>query len=239
MIKINSFLLDSSADKYDNSLAKDIIRNELLLPEILTMLNKVEDLNILEAGCGTGYILKHLIKLNPKRLVAFDNLEQMVTKAKSIYQAENIQIQILDLEDYLPWRNEFDVVLGIMLLHLCKNIEKALDNINKVLKPHGRLIIVIPHPCYHFDTSFLDQIKNSGLNKLPNDRYANENIVHNQIGNPPINIKMYHRPTEFYINMLIKCGFKIKGIKEPVFNKSSSIWYFIPPFLFIDAEKGD
>lgn len=91
---------------------------------------------ILEAGCGTGLILKDLAKV-AKRAVGIDLSPGMARQAK----ARDLNIVLGSVTD-LPFANEsFDVVMSFKVLAHIKDIDKALSELTRVVRPGGRLIL--------------------------------------------------------------------------------------------------
>ncbi|MBK6964600.1 MAG: class I SAM-dependent methyltransferase [Bacteroidales bacterium] len=99
--------------------------------------------NVLEVATGTG-ILTFEICRQAKHIDAIDIAPEMIRIAQ-VKQAEknimNIDFRIGDISD-LPFREKtFDVVLASNVLHLLSDPNRALFEINRVLKPNGKAIL--------------------------------------------------------------------------------------------------
>ena len=103
------------------------------IPEIIR--NK----EVLEIATGPGLLARH-VAMAAKRMVATDYSEGMIREAKKGEYPSNLTFEIADATD-LPYKDKsFDVVLVANALHIIPNPEKALQEIDRVLRPGGILI---------------------------------------------------------------------------------------------------
>lgn len=99
---------------------------------------------VLELGCGTGRLwLENYINIpSTCSIVLSDFSENILCKSKDNLQPLHLPLKfkIIDAEK-IPYPNRvFDVVLACHMLYHVPNIEKALKEISRVLKPSGRFI---------------------------------------------------------------------------------------------------
>lgn len=88
---------------------------------------------------GTGALAKH-VAYAAKRMVATDYSEGMIREAQKGKCVDNLIFEVADATD-LPYENHsFDVVLIANALHVMPEPEKALKEIERVLKEDGLLI---------------------------------------------------------------------------------------------------
>lgn len=102
---------------------------------------RIEDgMSVLELGCGTGdmWINKeHEIKLCSK-LVLSDFSEGMVDVAKNnLNMFKNIEYKVIDIQDIPFESNKFDIVIANMMLYHVPDIEKGLNEVQRILKDNG------------------------------------------------------------------------------------------------------
>lgn len=98
---------------------------------------------VLELGCGNGLLWtknKEAIKQNLD-ITLSDLSEGMLQGAKENINNPNIKYQIIDVQD-IPYEDEcFDVVIARHMLYHVPDIDKALSEIKRVLKPNGKFYV--------------------------------------------------------------------------------------------------
>lgn len=100
----------------------------------------------LEIGFGTGYCAQMLLSATTGTFVAgVDPTETMVKTARSrlIKKGLGDRIDIRQgTDDSLPWRDGyFDAVVAIHSFQFWSDPHKSIIEINRILKPQGRIII--------------------------------------------------------------------------------------------------
>lgn len=91
---------------------------------------------VLEAGCGTGLLLKEIARV-AKRAVGLDLSPGMAQKA----QARGLPV-VLGSITALPFASEsFDVALSFKVLAHLEEIDLALSELTRVVRPGGHLIL--------------------------------------------------------------------------------------------------
>ncbi len=95
---------------------------------------------VLELGCGTGIMWNGRASLinSLSKLVLSDLSEGMVEVAKSnAGEYKNVEYKIVDIQS-IPYADEsFDAVIANMMLYHVPDIDKALREVRRVLKPNG------------------------------------------------------------------------------------------------------
>jgi len=121
---------------------------------LFTLLNKFEkreNLKVLDAGCGTGIIVKNLEKYGEAQGIDISDEAIKFCKERNI-NVEKGSVEELPFED-----NTFDLITSIdVIYHKWVNDDKkALQEINRTLKPDGRLLIQVAS--YNFMKSNHDE----------------------------------------------------------------------------------
>lgn len=94
---------------------------------------------VLEIATGPGLLAKRVAGA-AKRMTATDYSEGMIVQAKKGKYPQNLTFEVADATA-LPYKeNSFDVVLIANALHIMPKPEKALSEIDRVLRPDGILI---------------------------------------------------------------------------------------------------
>jgi len=96
--------------------------------------------NILEIGCGTGNFTALLAGRFPAaKIVALDFSPEMIEQARAKLPANNIAFACAEAEDFLaetPGKS-YDLVASNGSLQWFSDIDRALDNIGRILRPSG------------------------------------------------------------------------------------------------------
>ena len=100
--------------------------------------------NILDVGTGTGVLIPYLIReVGPAGSVtAIDCSENMIQICKTkCSHLKNVSVRLQDIEEDAFPTETFDAAICFGLFPHLENKEKALQNINQLLKAGGTLII--------------------------------------------------------------------------------------------------
>lgn len=97
---------------------------------------------ILDLGCGTAYLLSEIKKQIDCDACGLDISKEMLKAAKN--NLEDCQYKLGDSEN-IPWDDDsFDLVLCSASFHHYPNPEKVLNEIRRVLKNNGILVLGDP-----------------------------------------------------------------------------------------------
>lgn len=100
---------------------------------------KIRGMEVLEIATGPGLLARHVAPA-AKRMVATDYSDGMIAEAKKGECPANLTFEVADAMD-LPYAdNSFDAVLIANALHIVPDPMKALNEIERVLRPGGLLI---------------------------------------------------------------------------------------------------
>ena len=101
---------------------------------------------LLEIGCGLGTDLLQFARAGAV-VTGVDLTPASVELVRKRFVLEGVpcNAQVADAE-HLPFEdNSFDVVYSFGVLHHTPNTQKAIDEVHRVLKPGGRIIIMLYH----------------------------------------------------------------------------------------------
>jgi SAM-dependent methyltransferase len=91
---------------------------------------------VLEVGCGRGELAERMARELDARVVAVDRSERMVELAA----ARGVEAIVGDVED-LPFRDGiFDCAVAAWMLDHARDLDRALRELRRVLRPDGRLV---------------------------------------------------------------------------------------------------
>ena len=127
---------DRNAGRYDRFMRKDRAAYEEMYAMIRPL---VRHKIVLELATGTGVIAKHIVNA-AAHIEATDASAEMIVEAKRDNRSAKLHFSVQDMFR-LPYAEEsFDVVIVSNALHIVPQPEKALVEIQRVLKDDGVLI---------------------------------------------------------------------------------------------------
>lgn len=95
--------------------------------------------DVLELATGPGMIAKHIAS-SAKSVTATDFAPKMIETAKKGSVPENVSFEVADATNLRYQNDSFDLVVIANALHIIPEPEKALAEIDRVLKANGTLI---------------------------------------------------------------------------------------------------
>lgn len=165
--------------------------------------------NILEIGFGTGLNLAHY-PASIKKIITVDVNPGMNALAQKRIDQSSIEVENLNLNgENLPMEDEsFDSVVSTWTMCSIKNIDQALCEIYRVLKPGGRLFF-IEHGLSDDPNVQKWQNRLNPLQKIFGDGCHINRKINNIIDKPNMIIE---RLQQFYMAKSPKClGYTYKG----------------------------
>ncbi|MDH5382258.1 MAG: bifunctional demethylmenaquinone methyltransferase/2-methoxy-6-polyprenyl-1,4-benzoquinol methylase UbiE, partial [Cyclobacteriaceae bacterium] len=101
---------------------------------------------ILDVATGTGDFAIETLKLNPEKVVGVDISEGMLAVGREKIKKKGLEnkIELLSGDsENLPFKdNTFDAVTVAFGVRNFENLELGLAEINRVLKPNGKLVVL-------------------------------------------------------------------------------------------------
>lgn len=109
-----------------------------LLKRLYFHLSPTQEGKYLDIGCGSGNYTSKLQELGVS-IIGIDPSIEMLQKARN--KNSNIDYQLGVAEDIELPDNSMDGVVAFLTIHHWTNLEKGFQEIGRVLKPNGRLVI--------------------------------------------------------------------------------------------------
>lgn len=118
-------------------------------PATIALLPPLEGLDVLDAGCGSGFYTA-LAHHAGAKVVAFDPSEEMVRHARERLKdaCEIHACTSSELLDKLGGR-QFDLILSNLVMHYVKDLDTEFPVLARMLKPDGQMIVSMKHPFLH------------------------------------------------------------------------------------------
>lgn len=219
-------------------------------PVLWHFLEKVSNLSILDAGCGTGYLSRQLAK-KKSVVTGIDISSEMIKIAQNKNREYDLSIdyrvdsvsELSTLKD-----NTFDKIVSNYVLMDLPDLEGASHSLFRVLKPGGSAVLVMTHPCFPLDQSNVNEENKSFTFHWGQPYFKEREVIDGPWGHFSSEFTYYHRPLSTYWKSFKAAGFKVLDFEEPVIQKpftkevpSESLWkyYFRPNSVVFLLKKYD
>ncbi|WP_328305850.1 class I SAM-dependent methyltransferase [Actinomycetospora sp. NBC_00405] len=222
----------------------DRYRTELTNDAVLDAVGPCEGLDVLDAGCGEGY-MGRLLAERGARVVGADISDSLIAAARTHEDAERLGLryEVASLENLPEPDDSFDLVICNHVLSDVSDPGRALAELGRVLRPGGKLVALMLHPCF-----YTAHAERDASGSIPVTTYFSERTISQPFKvagvESPDEVHMNFRSLEFYASALLRAGFLISGLEEPhprAAVLSTDPWWaknFVKPlFLLISARR--
>ncbi|MDF0728635.1 methyltransferase domain-containing protein [Cytobacillus sp. S13-E01] len=121
-------------------------RMKLINPEqVIEMLNIQKSDIIADLGAGNGYFTIPLAKETNEMVFAVDiepKMLELLNERAHNERVSNIQFIASDLENIQLKENSVNKAVVAFVMHEIPNMEKAIEEFKRIIKPNGRLVIL-------------------------------------------------------------------------------------------------
>ncbi|MDO8581843.1 MAG: class I SAM-dependent methyltransferase [bacterium] len=245
-------------------------QKDVILPNIVRLLALKKSLprtgverlvrgeTVLDVGCGQGFFVREFLKTGAK-IIGVDVAPELIAFAKKNVPSAQFHVASADAMPFVKTVS-VDAATTILALQNIENVDGVFAECTRVLKAHGRLLIVMNHPAFRIPQhSSWDWGKKgssdasvggtpSGVQYRRIDEYLSESRTNIQMHpgeNPTATTVSFHRPLQWYVKLLAKHGFAVTRLEEWISNKKSqkgprqkaedTARKEIPLFLFLEA----
>jgi ubiquinone/menaquinone biosynthesis C-methylase UbiE len=201
----------------------DFWHRTLIDPTFLRVVGDVRGLRVLDLACGNGYLSRRFARGGAK-VVAVDASAPIVERARARESKESLGIEyhVADAArlEFLQDRS-FDLATCNMALMDIEDAGGAIGEVGRVLRPGGRFVTSLSHPCFDQGPSSTWMIERAFRStkvwrKIEKYRepFADEipwEIAPGKI----VTTKGYHRPLSWYFRALREAALMIRSLEEP------------------------
>ncbi|MGG2054735.1 class I SAM-dependent methyltransferase [Lysinibacillus pakistanensis] len=219
--------------------------NLLEQPSIKSLLPNLQNLQMLDIGCGMGEFAYYCIENQAKHVTAIDVSRNMLAIARREYAHPKIDYGLYAIEDYHVAPESFDCITSSLSLHYIENFDAVIGKIASILRSNGVFIFSVEHPIATARKTMVDNWiydANGNRNHYAIDNYQDEGLREQTWFVD--GVVKYHRCISTIINSLIANGFTIEKLLEPLpdleaVEKLPSLEKELrrPSFLVIRAKK--
>jgi 2-polyprenyl-3-methyl-5-hydroxy-6-metoxy-1,4-benzoquinol methylase len=223
----------------------DRYRTELTNSAIISAVGSCEDSQLLDAGCGEGY-LSRFFAMRGAHTYGIDSSSALIDAAQLSAKGQglNIQYSIGDVNHTHFAAEQFDIVVANHLLNDLPRPDVAIMEFSRILRPGGRLAILMLHPCFYG----FHAIEGSKSRRLTVADYfalrTTEQQFHVAGILSPEPVSVYIRSLEYYFQALTSAGFQVTALQEPRPSgpQLEDEWwqtkFTTPLFILFTASKG-
>jgi ubiquinone/menaquinone biosynthesis C-methylase UbiE len=195
---------------------RDKYRKGLTNAAVLNAVGEAKGLAVLDAGCGEGYLSRKIAE-DGAVVTGVDASGELIKAARAHELASKLPVSFdVGTVDSLPYQDRsFDLVLCNHLMNDLEDPTQTLKEFARVLRPRGRVVIFMLHPCFYNKHAERDQPENN----LPTSSYfqarpVTQNFEVDGLRSPVANTS-WLRPLESYTEALRESGFVITSLTEP------------------------
>ncbi|MEI8365571.1 MAG: class I SAM-dependent methyltransferase [Parachlamydiaceae bacterium] len=192
---------------------------QLVIPGVIRLLAfDSSPASLLDMGCGQGILAKSI----PKQVeyLGVDVSPSLIKAAKSDDHQANHHYLVADaLKPLIFKRSDFSHAAIVLAIQNFQHPEQALENITRHLRPQGRLVIAMNHPCFRIPRQSswkIDEQNQIQYRRI--DRYSSSMDIpiqaHPSQGEQSVTTWSFHRPLAEYSRWLFEAGFAIELIEE-------------------------
>ncbi|WP_462335804.1 class I SAM-dependent methyltransferase [Fusobacterium varium] len=224
----------------NSSAANNVIEKPALFSLAPNMRNKT----VLDIGCGYGENCIEFLKLGSLSVTGLDISTKMLEIAQTENSSSKIKYINKSMTHLCELTEKYDVVFSSLAVHYIEDFNKLVADIYNLLNKDGYFIFSQEHP---LTTALLTQ--NYWTCNDQNDKICYNLTTYSLEGKREVTwfvngVIKYHRTMSSIINSLLKAGFTIEKMLEPmpsdeIIEKYPSYKKYIhkPDFLLIKARK--
>ena len=192
---------------------------KLAIPSVLDLLNLQPDEYLLDMGAGQGVLAPYITQAN----ACYTGVEispRLLALAQQRHAAHGRFLRgdarYLGDIDVLH-AQQFDAVVFLLSIQDMNPLESALASAAWVLRPQGRVVILMTHPCFRVPRQSgweHDPQRNLRFRRV--DRYLTPLAVPmKSYGKERRGVSIsFHRPLSHYVNGLAACGLYVDKLQE-------------------------
>lgn len=214
------------------------------IPALFSLLPDLNNKKIIDLGCGFGEHCMQYVHDGAAKVVGIDISEKMLEVAKRENSNPGITYMNMPMEDISQISETFDVAISSLALHYIEDFDTLARDVYEILNEDGVFIFSQEHPintCFSSGERWTRDEKGHKLHA----NLANYGLEGERESTWFVDgVKKYHRTFSTIVNTLVKAGFTIEEIIEPVPTQQLlekypeySDLYHKPDFLLVKARK--
>ena len=204
----------------------------------------LEGARLCDIACGEGYLSRFLAQFGPKDVVGIDVSSMLLETARQRSTAANLSFRVDDAQRLGTFADQsVDIAVSQLAVMDIPDHRALFSSVHRILKPGGRFVFSLLHPCFEGPFHLPDEAP-----VLSDDagipiaclarRYTREGLWYSGGDGVRGQMGSYHRTLSTYVNDLLKAGFLLRGLYEPMRQdgKAWGVYAEIPRVLLIDTQ---
>lgn len=230
---------------------EDSYQRQVILPNLLRLLDIKKGSRLLDIACGQGFFSREFAKAGAA-VVGADLARDLILKAQEL-SPNSIEYHVAPAHKLTFAKDAtYDVATVVLAIQNIENIAEVFAEAARVLKPGGRLVLVMMHPAFRIPQGASwgwDEENKVQYRRV--DRYLSQSraelVVHPGKKASAKTIS-YHRSLQDFSKALFKAGFAVTRLEEWISHKESqkgprqkaenTARKEIPLFLMLEARRG-
>ncbi|MBC7001571.1 methyltransferase domain-containing protein [Photobacterium sp. BZF1] len=206
---MKSKMYSTFASEYDEVIQDNIYNAHLERPTLQAMLPALNDIDVLDLGCGSGVYAQFLLEQGAKHVTCIDYSEEMVqlvaSKAEKAALTDKVVAYAQDLSKGLPKEKDasVDLVISPLMAHYLEDLNPLFRDVHRVLRVGGSFVFSTHHPFADFECT---QSGNYFDRELVQEEW-------NTVGKP-VQVSFYRRSLTEIMNALTQNGLVITQLSE-------------------------
>jgi len=229
---------DDMVENFEDSYQKNV-----LLPNLLRLVDPRKDLTVLDLACGQGYFTNAFAQ-NGAKAIGCDISSELIELAKknstiptaissktAAISREKLPVEFhISPSDKLAFleNNSVDTITVVLAIQNIENLSGTFAECSRVLKPSGRLFIVLNHPSFRIpQNSSWQWDEKAGKQYRRIDSYMSDQTMKIDMtpGEKDPHKKVFtisfHRPLQSYFKALNKSGLSVARLEEWISHRKS------------------
>jgi SAM-dependent methyltransferase len=206
---------DRVASDWDIQVGDDGDQNRILNsdPVLWRFAGEVEGLDVVDAGCGTGYLARKLEQRGAK-VVGVDVSPKMIEIARE--RGPGIDFRVDSCARLATVEaDSVDLVVANYVLMDTPDLEGTMSAFHRVLRMGGHAVVVFSHPCFPQGAAHAAPIPGATRYVWDFSYFEPTKRVDPPWGHFTSEFIWFHRPLSDYFNAFTAAGFEVVGFEEP------------------------
>jgi 2-polyprenyl-3-methyl-5-hydroxy-6-metoxy-1,4-benzoquinol methylase len=215
---------DSTKNLYNHTASEWIRKQPLSLsdftarPFILEMCEPINQLQVLDLGCGEGYCTRELRRRGAAQVHGIDLSQSMIEAARlqESKDALGIEYRVGCATNLKQFKNEeFDLVVAVFLFNYLTiaQTQECMTEVARILRPGGKFVFSVPHPSFPYMREaaypFYFQVEGQGYFSKRDQLFPGR--IWKRDGSW-LNVQLVHKTLEDYFNSLKIASFNTMPI---------------------------